>query len=63
MALMSGVLQTCARALGTWEPNCIDMPTRFLFMLEPVDHRGPQDAWWPRALGHVAVLEPTLTRR
>jgi hypothetical protein len=41
MALMSGVLKICVRALGTRGPNCIDRPARFFFMLEAY---GPQGA-------------------
>jgi hypothetical protein len=34
IVLASGVLETCARALGACEPNCTDRPARLFFMLE-----------------------------
>jgi hypothetical protein len=51
MALTLGALETCVCALETREPSCIDMPTRFFFMLEA---RGPQGT-----AGRVAAPEPS----
>jgi hypothetical protein len=73
MALTSGPFETCARALGTCMPSCIGRPARLLFMLEA---RGPpwiagrvaaqsppsREARF-RAVGHMAVPEPTSARR
>jgi hypothetical protein len=55
MALMSGALETCARALGTCVSSCTGRPARLFFMLEA---RGPQGV-----VGHVAASEPTLAGR
>jgi hypothetical protein len=55
MALMSGALETCARALGTCVSSCTGRPARLFFMLKA---RGPQGA-----VGYVAASEPTLAGR
>jgi hypothetical protein len=55
MALTSGALETCVRALGTYVPSYTGRPARLLFMLEA---HGPQGA-----TGHVASLEPTPAGR
>jgi hypothetical protein len=51
MALTVGALKTCAHALGTCMPTCIDRSAKLFFMLET---RGPEGA-----LGHMAALELT----
>jgi hypothetical protein len=55
MALTSGAIETCVRALETCVPSCTGRPTRLFFMLEA---RGPQGA-----MGHVAAPEPTSAER
>jgi hypothetical protein len=55
MALTSGALEMCARALGTCVPTCTGSPARLFFILESC---GPQGV-----AGHVAASEPTSTRR
>jgi hypothetical protein len=51
MALTSGILEMCTRALGTRGPNCIGRPARDLFMF--VAH-GPQGA-----IGCATSQEPS----
>jgi hypothetical protein len=55
VALMSGTLETCARALGTRVPSYTGRPARLFFMLEA---RGPQVA-----TRHITALEPTSAER
>jgi hypothetical protein len=40
MALTSGALETCARALETGVPCCTGRPARLFFMLEARDAQG-----------------------
>jgi hypothetical protein len=55
IALTWGVMETCARALGTCVPSCTDMSDMLFFMLET---RGPQGA-----VGHMATSEPAPAGR
>jgi hypothetical protein len=55
IALMSGALEMCVRALGTCVPHCTGRLARLFFMLEA---RGPQGA-----TGHVAASEPISAKR
>jgi hypothetical protein len=56
MALTSGVLKTCVRALRTREISCIGRSVRLFFMLNVMVLRKPQGMrWWHRSpLGRVA---------
>jgi hypothetical protein len=67
MALTSSAFKTCACALETCKPNCID----FSLCLRPAAHKKPQGMWWrhrsppdreagSRAKGHVALRSPPL---
>jgi uncharacterized protein YqgV (UPF0045/DUF77 family) len=51
MTLMSGVLETCMRVLGTCVSSCTSKSARLFFMLEI---RGSQGA-----VGHVAASDPS----
>jgi hypothetical protein len=55
MALTSGALEMCARALGTCVSSCTGSPTRLFFMLESHGQQG--------AAGHMAAPEPTSAER
>jgi hypothetical protein len=55
MALMSGALEMCARALGTCMSSFTGRTVRLFFMLEA---RGPQGV-----VGHVATSELTSAGR
>jgi hypothetical protein len=54
MALTSGALEMCTRALGTCVARYTDKPARLFFMLEA---RGPQGA-----MGHVQRQSPPQVR-
>jgi hypothetical protein len=49
MALTSGALETCARALRTCVPSCTDRPARFSLCLRPTAHKEPSDMWHRRS--------------
>jgi hypothetical protein len=55
MALISGALKMCARALGTCVPSYAGRPARLFFMLKAC---GPHVA-----VGHMAPPEPTSAGR
>jgi hypothetical protein len=74
MALTSGALETCARALGTYVPSYRGRSARLFFMLEARDPQGvtghvvahgalPSREAGSRAVGHVAAVEPSLVGR
>jgi hypothetical protein len=50
MALMSGVLETCAHALETYEPSCMGRLAKPFFILKACSPL--------MVMGHVAVSEP-----
>jgi hypothetical protein len=50
MALTSGALEICTRALGTCEPSCIGRTAKLFFMFESCDPQG--------TVGHVVAQSP-----
>jgi hypothetical protein len=68
MALMSGAMETCAHALGTYEPYCTGRPTKLFFMFEARDPQGtvarvvarssPSKEARSGATGHAAHRSP-----
>jgi hypothetical protein len=55
ITLMSGVLETCVRALGIYVPSCTGRSARLFFMFEVSSPQG--------TAGHVAISEPTSAGR
>jgi hypothetical protein len=58
MALVSAVLGTCARALGTDEPICVGMSASLFFMLEAHDPQGTDSLRW-HLLAQVRLVSPS----
>jgi hypothetical protein len=71
MALMSGVLETGMRALGTLEPGCTSRPARLSLCLRITSHKKSQGMRWQHqsplsreagseTVGHETLWSPPL---